>query len=63
MINIDLRINLTSQQRNAWDTIRPILKAYLAKIFRVYRNAPDEKKAELRVHNPVLDAILDMLGE
>jgi hypothetical protein len=63
MITVDLTINLTTTQRNAWNLIRPLLKAYLIKIFRIYRNAPEEKKAELRLHNPVLDAVLDMLGE
>ena len=63
MININLGITLTTAQRNAWNLIRPIIKTYLAKIFRVYREASDEKKAELRAHNPVPDAVLDMLGE
>ena len=63
MTNIDLRITLTTAQRNAWLLIRPVVKTYLAKVFRIYRNANDGQKAELRAHNPVLDAVLDMLGE
>jgi hypothetical protein len=63
MTSIDLGITLTTAQRNAWNLIRPILKTYLVKIFRIYRAASDEKKAELRAHNPVLDAVIDMLGE
>lgn len=63
MISINLSITLTSQELAAWQLIRPKLKVYLAKIMRVYRLAPDDKKAELRAHNAVLNAVLDMLGE
>lgn len=63
MTQIDLRIDLTPTQLNAWAIIKPLLKAYLAKIFRIYRNAPDDKKDELRAHNPILNQILDALGE
>ena len=59
---IDLRITLTTAQRNAWQTIRPVVKAYLAKIWRIYRACPDERKAELLAHNPILAAVVDMLG-
>lgn len=63
MIGVDLRITLTTAQRNAWLLVRPILKAYLVKVFRLYRHATPEQQAVLRAHNPVLDAVLDMLGE
>ena len=61
-MNIDLRINLTTAQRNAWTTIRPVVKTYLARIWRVYRACPDDRKAELLAHNPILAAVVDMLG-
>lgn len=63
MIDVDLRITLTAAQRNAWQTIKPILKAYLAKSFRLYLRANAEQRSLLRAHNPVLDAVVDMLGE
>lgn len=62
LTDIDLRITLTTAQRNAWTTIRPILKAYLAKILRLYRRATPEQKAQLLAHNPLLAAIVDALG-
>lgn len=63
MIAINLKLTLTTAERNAWILIRPKLKAYLSKIFRIYRAASPEKRAELRDHNPVLDAVIDMFGE
>jgi hypothetical protein len=62
MIAIDMRVTLTTAQRNAWQTIRPVPKTHLAKIWRVYRACPDDRKAELLSHNPILAAVVDMLG-
>jgi hypothetical protein len=62
-MNIDLRVTLTAAQRNAWSVIRPVVKAYLAKVWRVYRACPDERKGELLAHNPILAAVVDMLGD
>ena len=58
-----MRLTLTTAQRNAWTTIKPVLLPYLRKIFRLYRNATPEQQAALRAHNPILDAVCDMLGE
>ena len=63
MISIDLRLSLTSAQRTAWATIGPILHGYLRKIFRVYRQATPEQRADLLAHNAVLAAIVDALDE
>lgn len=62
MITVDLRLTLTTAQRNAWVLVRPVIKAYLAKVFRIYRNATPEQKSILLAHNPVLAAVVDMLG-
>lgn len=62
MIDIDLHLTLTTAQRNAWTTIRPVLRPYLVKIFRIYRAATPEQRAQLLAHNPVLAAVVDMLG-
>lgn len=62
MIDIDLHLTLTTAQRNAWQTVRPVVRAYLVKIWRVYRCATPEQRVVLMAHNPVLDAVVDMLG-
>ena len=62
-IAVDLRITLTTAQRNAWDLVRPILKAYLARVWRYLKDLPPEKVAELRAKNVTLDRVFDLLGE
>lgn len=61
--NIDLRINPTTQQAQAWNLIRPILKEYLVRVMSVYRAAPDEYKGLLREHNTLLNQSLSMMDE
>jgi hypothetical protein len=63
VIDIDLRVTLTTQERQAWQIVRPILKAYLTKIFRLYRHATPAQKEELLAHNPILAAVVEMVGD
>ena len=63
MIDIDLRLTLTAGQRTAWATIRPVIKPYLVKIFRLYRAATLDQRAALLAHNPILAAVVDMVGD
>lgn len=63
MIRIDFKPNLSAGHRNAWNSIRSVLKQQLGTSLHIYRSASPEKKAELRKHNPTLDQVLDMIGE
>lgn len=62
-VNIDLRITLTAQEQAAWQLIKPKLKAYLLSVITAYRRANATQKAYLRAHNPVLDQLVDFIGE
>lgn len=63
MIQIDLSISLTTAERNAWQTLKPKIKTHMSKVLRIYRRANPEQKAVIRAHCPVLDAVLDAIGE
>jgi hypothetical protein len=63
VIVIDLTPNLTAQERQAWQVIRPKLKTYLTKIWRVYRRANDAQRQLLLEHNPILAALVEMTGD
>lgn len=61
-VQIDLSITLTGAQLTAWNTIKPVLKPYLAKIMKLWIAANPAQRQALRAHNAVLDAVLDMMG-
>jgi len=58
MTTVDLRITLTSTQRTAWQTIRPVLKAYLPKALWLYRHLTPEQRAQVVAHSPAAVAYL-----
>ena len=64
MIAIDLTIDdLTTTQKQALQIAAPIIKAYLAKVFAVYRRCNVAQREELLAHNSILKAIVEGLGE
>jgi hypothetical protein len=71
-ISVDLHLTLTTAQRNAWNTIRPVIKSALMvgpdgsrviKAYRRLREKDPDLAASIRQHTPWLDAVLDMIGE
>ena len=58
MTNVTISNLLSATEKKAWtDNIYPKLTTYFATIMPVYRAASDEKKAELRAHNSLLNAL------
>lgn len=60
---ITLNNRLTTHQKNAIISIQLQLKEYMSKILPVYRQSTSEQQAELRTHNFILNALLDVMGE
>lgn len=68
MITMDLRISgLTTAQRNAWTTIRPVLREYIPRALRVWKRATPEQRAVIVAHSPAavawIFAMFDDVGE
>lgn len=62
-VDIDLTINPTTAQTNAWNLIRPVLYTYLKRVMYVYNRCPDEYKAELRSHNTIMNQVLQLVED
>jgi hypothetical protein len=60
---VSLVVSLTTEQRDAWTIVRPLLRAYLRKCFRLYQAATPDQRTALLAHNPILAAVIDMLGD
>ena len=59
MTTINLRIDgLTTAQKQAWQTIRPVLREYLPLVLRVYVRATPEQRAVIVAHSPAAVAWL-----
>ena len=63
MNTIDMTLNLTREQRDAWALIRPIIRPHIRKLYRVYWDATPEKQEALVAANKIFGAVMDWVGE
>jgi len=63
MIPIVLKDKLTTVNSKELTKLEDKLKEYMGTILPIYKAANNEKKAELRKHNPTLNTFLNIMGE
>ena len=63
MKTLDMTLDLTREQRDAWALIRPIIRPHIRKLYHVYRNATPEQQEALVAANKIFGAVMDWLGE
>ena len=63
MKKIDVRADIKeSEKKKTIETVLS-LKGYMRKLLPAYRQASAENQEKLRQHNPVLNAVLQIIGE
>ena len=60
---INATVTLTPPQQVAWNGIMPTLQAHMPKLALAYKAADDETRRKLRLHNPVMAQILDLVKD
>lgn len=63
LYSINLSINPTSQEVQAWNLIRPLLASHLRKVNKVYKRLGQIEQSNLRKHCPIFNAVMNLVED